>query len=78
MRVNLGGKVEAWRERRTSQFYAVGSKDETRGNGECQFDPETGGLQLPLLVSGAPCKPGSERSPKAVRPASTSGSAGGC
>ena len=38
----------AWRARRASQFYAVGSKDETRGNGECQFDPETGELQLRL------------------------------
>ena len=38
----------AWRARRSSQFYAVGSKDETRGNGECQFHPETGELQLRL------------------------------
>lgn len=38
----------AWRERRSSQFYAVGSGDEKRGNGECQFDPDTGTLRLRL------------------------------
>jgi len=39
---------ESWRERRTSQFYAVGSGDEKRGNGECQFDPDQGVLRLRL------------------------------
>ena len=42
----------AWRARRASQFYAVGSKDGIRGNGEWQFDPETGELQLRLPRAG--------------------------
>jgi IS605 OrfB family transposase len=40
--------LAAWRERRSSQFFAVGSKGEACGNGECQFDPERGELRLRL------------------------------
>lgn len=40
--------LRSWRERRMSQFYAVGSGDEKRGNGECQFDPDQGVLRLRL------------------------------
>ena len=40
--------LAAWRKRRSSQFYAVGSKGESRGNGECQFDPEQSELRLRL------------------------------
>jgi IS605 OrfB family transposase len=40
--------LQSWRERRSSQFYAVGSSDENRGNGECQFDPDQGVLRLRL------------------------------
>ena len=40
--------LASWRARRSSQFYAVGSKGEPRGNGECQFDPERGELRLRL------------------------------
>jgi IS605 OrfB family transposase len=43
-----GAWLRAWRERRTSQFYAVGSCGEVCGNGECQFHPELGVLRLRL------------------------------
>ena len=39
---------KAWRDRRSSQSYAVGSGDEKCGNGECQFDGEAGTLRLRL------------------------------
>ena len=53
-----GDWLRSWRERRSSQFYAVGSGDEKRGNGECQFDPDQG-------VSGCvcPCPGGAVRDP---------------
>ena len=40
--------LRAWRGRRSAQFYAVGSKGEVRGNGECQFHPARAHLRLRL------------------------------
>ena len=43
-----GEWLRAWRKQRSAQFYAVGSKGEVQGNGECQFHPQRAHLRLRL------------------------------
>jgi IS605 OrfB family transposase len=42
------GWLQAWRARRSNQFFAVGSGEEVRGNGKCQLAPDFRHLRLRL------------------------------